>query len=87
MYVWLKHGRLTFALSRAAQRHLTTDRKPRRLQRKLDADYFLVSVFRMKTHAIGRPDMTVVAGQPPAAHTAQTLTPLHRPPSESIRGT
>ena len=27
---------LTFALSRAAQRHLTTDGKPRRLQRKLD---------------------------------------------------
>ena len=29
-------GSLTFALSRAAQRHLTTDGKPRRLQRKLD---------------------------------------------------
>ena len=55
---------LTFALSRAAQRHLTTDRKPRRLQRKLDAGYSFVSVFRMQTQAIGRPDMRSVSPRP-----------------------
>ena len=32
----VSHVGPTFALSRAAQRHLTTDGKPRRLQRKLD---------------------------------------------------